>query len=458
MAEFKADYTENVRDFSHLVRAEESFDLIRRRLAVGVGEMTLFYIDGFVKDDTLQRLMQYFLDRGTVTETAEEYAARAVPYVEVDVVADPLAAANLLLSGAAVVFATSFGKEALVIDARTYPARQTQEPDNDRVMAGAHDGFVETLIFNTALIRRRIRDTRLTVRHVGVGRGGKSDVCLLYLDGVADSRTVRNLEERLSRLRPDALCMGIQSLEESLIKRRWYNPFPKVRRLERPDAAAAEIMEGKILVLCDTSPQAMVLPTSFLDFLEETDDYYFPPLTGTYLRLLRIVVFFVAPLIPSLWYLALTAGENLPPALAFLIPEDGGALPILLQLYLAEIAIDALKLASMNAPSLLSHSLSVIGGLILGDFAVAVGWFCPDVIFYTAVVSVAGFSQRSHELTYAMKFTRMALLGATALFGWVGFLSGVAVFPLLLVTNVTVFPRSYLRWHALLPRRPKKNA
>ena len=445
MADFRADYTENVRDFSRLVRAEESFDLIRRRLAPGVGDLTL---------------MQYFLDRGSVTETAGEFAARAVPYVEVDVVTDGTAAANLLLSGAAVVFATSFGREALVIDARTYPARQTQEPDNDRVMAGAHDGFVETLIFNTALIRRRIRDRRLTVRHVGVGAdgGGKSDVCLLYLDGVADAAEVRRLEERLSRLRPDALCMGSQSLEECLIQRRWYNPFPKVRRLERPDAAAAELMEGKIVLLCDTSPQAMILPTSFFDFLEETDDYYFPPLTGTYLRLLRILVFLAAPLIPALWVLALGMGEALPPALAFLVPKDRGALPILLQLYLAEFAIDALKLASMNAPSLLSHSLSVIGGLILGDFAVEVGWFCPDVIFYMAVVAVAGFAQRSPELTYAMKFVRMVLLALAALFGWAGFALGLLLFPLFLSTNATVLPHRYLRLRPLLPRRPKKNA
>ena len=458
MAEFRGEYTENVQAFSRLVRAEESFDLIRRRLSLGVGEMTLFYIDGFVKDDTVQKLMQYFLDRGAVTEGAEEFAARAVPYVEVDVVKDDGAAANLLLSGAAVVFATSFGKSALVIDARTYPARQTAEPDNDRVMSGAHDGFVETLIFNTALIRRRIRDRRLTVRYVGVGEGAKSDVCLLYLDGVADAAAVSTLTRNLEKVRADALCMGAQSLEECLVRRRWYNPFPKVRKLERPDAAAAEIMEGKILLLCDTSPQAMVLPTSFLDFLEETDDYYFPPVTGTYLRFLRILVFFAAPLIPALWVLALGMGEALPSALAFLIPEEVGALPILLQIYLAEIAIDALKLASMNAPSLLSHSLSVIGGLILGDFAVEVGWFCPDVIFYMAVVAVAGFAQRSHELTYAMKFYRMALLGVTALFGVWGFVLGVLALPLLLATNSSVLPHRYLRLRPLLPRKPKKTS
>jgi stage V sporulation protein AF len=173
---------------------------------------------------------------------------------------------------------------------------------------------------------------------------------------------------------------------------------------------------------------------------------------------LRILVFLAAPLIPALWVLALGMGEALPPALAFLVPKDTGALPILLQLYLAEFAIDALKLASMNAPSLLSNSLSVIGGLILGDFAVEVGWFCPDVIFYMAVVAVAGFAQRSPELTYAMKFVRMALLALSALFGWAGFALGLLLFPLFLSTNATVLPHRYLRLRPLLPRRPKKNA
>lgn len=440
-----ANYRENVEAFSRHLRVDENFDLIRRTLRVGTGELTLFYVDGFTKDGILQKLMQYFLGLDGVNGTAGDFAESNVPYVEVETSGDFSHLSLMVLSGAAVMFGTSFGAEGIVIDSRTYPARSTEEPDTDRVMAGAHDGFVETLIYNTALIRRRIRDPRLTMHYVSIGGGSRTDLAVCYLSGKADEEYVRRLVNKLASLHPESLTMGSRSLEECLIRRRWYNPFPKIRRLERPDAAAAEVMEGRVLIICDTSPQVMVLPTSIFDFLQETDDYYFPPLTGCYLRVIRHGIFWLSLLLTPLWYLALQAGTALPPALHFLLPEQPGTIPILLQLYLAEFAIDGLKLASMNTPNMLSNSLSVIGGLILGDFAVTVGWFCPEVIFYMAVVVVAGFTQRSYELTYAFKFFRMVLLGFCALWGWWGFGAGLLLIFLLLVSNKTVNGRhSYL--------------
>ena len=450
MAEFRGEYTENVQAFSRLVRAEESFDLIRRRLSLGVGEMTLFYIDGFVKDDTVQKLMQYFLDRGSVTEGAEEFAARAVPYVEVDVVKDDGAAANLLLSGAAVVFATSFGKSALVIDARTYPARQTAEPDNDRVMSGAHDGFVETLIFNTALIRRRIRNPALTMSYVSVGCSSRTDIAICYMEDRADKDLVDRVKSKLKAVQTDALAMGHESLAEVLIKKRWYNPFPKIRYTERPDTAAAQLMEGSVLVICDTSPQVMILPTSIFDFMQETNDFYFPPLTGTYIRIVRHVVFWLTLVLTPTWYLLIMHPELLPNWLSFIIPTETGRIPIIAQLLLVEFMIDGLRMASLNTPSMLSNSLSVVGGLILGDFAVDIGWLIPEVILYMAFVAIANFTQRSYELGYAFKFMRMGLLILTAIGGIWGYGAGLAGILLLLLTNVTVTgKRSYL--YPLIP-------
>ena len=431
-------YEAMVAKMDEKLRVEKSFDLIKRVLRVGTEEVTLYYIDGFIKDGVMTRLMQHFLSLKEMPKGAKAFCREQVPYVEVDTTESEEQMVLMVLSGAAVVLGSTFGREGVVIDARTYPARETTEPENDRVMQGARDGFVETLIFNTALIRRRIRDPRLTMHYTNLGGSSKTDVVVCYMDGVADPDYVKVIKKRLGEIRPKSLTMGLQSLAEMLVPRRWYNPFPKIRVTERPDAAAAQLMEGSVLILCDTAPQVMILPTSIFDFFQETGDFYFPPVTGTYLRLLRMVIFVLSFLVSPTWYLLIQNPGWLPESMQFIIPTEPGAMPLLLQLFLVEFAIDGLKLASMNTPNLLSNSLSVIGGLILGDFAVSVGWLSPDVIFYMAIVAIAGFSQQSHELSYAVKFLRLICLGLTALFGVWGYGIGVALFPILVASNRTL--------------------
>lgn len=447
-------YSENVSAFRRSLRVEENFDVIERRLLIGPDEMTLFYIDGFVKDGVMQRMMQYFLGLpglcGDADDPCRRFADAHVPYVEVDRSRDAAHLRMMVLSGAVVMLGSTFGAEGIVIDARTYPARETQEPENDRVMQGARDGFVETLVFNTALIRRRIRDPALTMQYLTVGGPSQTDVVVCYMQGRADDGYVAAVTKRLRDLAPTHITMGTESLAESLIRRRWYNPFPKIRTLERPDAAAAELLEGRVLILCDTTPQVMVLPTSIFDFMQESDDFCFPPLTGCYLRLVRHAVFWLSLVITPLWFLAIQHPDALPPALLFLLPVKEAEIPILLQLFLTELAIDGLKLASMNTPDMLAGSLSVIGGLILSDFAVQVGWLTPEVILYMSFAAIANFTQQNHELGYAFKFMRMILLGLVAIFDVWGFVAGLVLFFILLATNKTVNGRrSYL--YPLIP-------
>jgi len=445
-------YEENLEYFKKIFRPGENFDLICREVKVAGRDAAFFYIDGFTKDEVMQKLLQYFIDMKGMEKTptpARAFASR-LPYVEVDVVDDCDQLITMVLSGASVMLSEYFGGEAVVIDSRTYPARMTEEPNDDRVMQGAHDGFVETLIFNTALIRRRIRDPRLSMRYFNLGGASRTDVVLCYMEGKADSKYVRWLEGKLKSIHPESLTLGMQSLAECLIPRRWWNPLPKARYLGRPDAAAAELFEGRVLLLCDTAPQVMVLPVSIFDFMQETDDFYLPPITGCYMRLLRHFIFTLALFFLPTWYLLQEYAYLLPAWLAVLVPKDVGALPLLLQLYLAEIAVDGLKLASMNTPDMLTNSLSVIGGLILGEFAVTIGWLSPDVIFYIALVAIAGFSQQNHELGYAFKFLRMIWLAVTAIFGLWGYLAFIPVPVILLVTNKTLSAgRSYL--YPLIP-------
>ena len=446
MDRFSNDYKSNIEYMDKVLYVNENFDILKKTLTVGKDELTFYYIDGFINDGMLSKIMIYLVslksllpeNKDKSISAAELFVRSHMPYVETSITDKTELAIQMLMSGAAVAFGSTLGPEAVIVDARTYPARETGEPDGDKVMRGARDGFVETLIFNTALIRRRIRNPALTMSYVTVGESSKSDIIICYMKDRADLEYVENLKRKLKGIKTDSLTLGHESLAECLIRKKWYNPFPKIRYTERPDSAAAQLLEGSVLILCDNSPEVMVLPSSIFDFMQETNDFYFSPLTGTYIRILRHLIFWMTLFMIPLWLLLINHEWMIPEWLSFIIPKDRGRLPVFVQILLAEFVIDGLRMASLNTPNMLSNSLSVVGGLILGDFAVSIGWLIPEVILYMAFVAIANFTQRSYELGYAFKFLRIMLTILTAIFGLWGFLGGCALIIILLATNKTV--------------------
>ena len=208
-------------------------------------------------------------------DTAEQFALRFITYVEVAHSPDPDGVVAGVLSGQLALMMDGF-TEAILMDLRTYPVRGVEEPEDDRVLRGSRDGFVETLVFNTALLRRRVRDPSLTMELFSIGTRSKTDVVVSYLSNRVDRKKLERLRKRLKAADVTALTMSQESLAEVLIDRGWYNPFPKIRYTERPDAASACVMEGSILILVDNTPSVMILPTSIFDFFQESNDFYFP--------------------------------------------------------------------------------------------------------------------------------------------------------------------------------------
>lgn len=450
MQKFSENYKDNAELIDKKLRVKDSFDVLRKDLRIGDGELTLFFIDGFTKDTVMQKLMMHFISLKTVSGDARTYMTQNLPYIETDVTDKIDTAITAVLSGCTLMLGSSFGSQAIIVDTRTYPARETSEPEGDRVMRGSRDGFVETLIFNTALIRRRIRNPQLTMQYFSVGRDSRTDVVMCYMADRADMKYVKSLEKKLQSIDTDSLVIGHESLKECLIRTKWYNPFPKIRTTERPDVASAQLLEGSVVIVIDNSPEVMVLPSTIFDFMQESNDFYFPPLTGTYIRIVRYLVFFLTLIITPAWYLMTRYPDLVPSFLQFAMPEDSGKLPIFVQLLLVEFIVDALRLASLNTPNMLNNSLSVVGGLILGDFAVDVGWLIPEVIVYMAFVAIANFTQRSYELGYAIKFLRIFILILTAIFGFWGFCAGFIISIVLVATNSTVNgKRNYL--YPLIP-------
>ena len=448
------NYYENVALFDKTFAIKTNFDMLSKKVVLDGGELTLYFIDGFAKDTVLQKLMMHILSMKKVSKSAKDFMEQGLPYIETDVTDDVDRMIFTVMSGGTLIIGSSFGSQAILVDSRTYPARETAEPEGDRVMRGSRDGFVETLIFNTALIRRRIRNPALSMKYFKIGQDSGSDVVVCYMSDRADMKYVDWLSKKLSAIKTDSLTMGHESLKECLIRQKWYNPFPKIRTTERPDAAVSQLLEGSVLIIIDNSPQVMVLPSTIFDFMQESNDYYFPPLTGTYIRMVRYVVFFLTLVLTPTWLLLLEHPDFIPEWLNFIVPREMGRLPILVQLLLVEFIIDALRLASLNTPNMLNNSLSVVGGLILGDFAVSIGWLIPEVILYMAFAAIANFTQRSYELGYAIKFMRILLLILTSLFGIWGYAGGLLLIIVLLATNSTVNGRrNYL--YPLIPFKPK---
>ena len=451
------NFIEFVNELDIALKPELSFDLIKRELVIAEKTAYLYFIDGFIKDEVFEKMIEFFFKQTPETLSSisnmEEFSKARMPYVEVDYTYSTKTAITAVLSGPAVLIIDGI-EGALIIDTRTYPVRGIEEPQKDKSLRGSRDGFVETLIFNTAMIRRRIRTENLRMEYYQIGNRSKVDVAISYIDGLINPKQLKVLKERISKIKINGISMTQQAFCEALIPSSFVNPFPKFKFTERPDFASASILDGKIAVIIDNSPAVMILPNSFADFFRDVDDYYFMPIVGTYTRIIRMLISLLTVIIIPLYLLAANNPQYLPEWLKFILPEDSGAIPLFLQLLLLEFIVDGLQLASLNTPDNLSNSLGIIGGLLLSEFAINAGWVVAESILFIAFVTIAGFTQPSFEMGYAMKFERVFLLIAVQLFGLWGFLGGVVLLVIFMVSMRTITGHDYL--FPLIPLNFKK--
>lgn len=443
--DIKKDIYSNIKYYNELFSVNNNFDILYRTFYIGDKLACIYFIDGFTKDDLLERIMEFFygIEGKDIPINAHDMSKWRIPYGETDLLKDEKSIIKNLLSGVVILFIEGYDT-AFGIDCRQYPARSVTEPEKNKSMRGSRDGFVETLVFNTALIRRRIRDTELRMEMLQAGETSKTDIVLCYMGNRVDKNLYKKIKKKIQDINVDSLTMNQESLAECLYKGRWINPFPKFKYTERPDATAAAILEGNIAILVDNSPSAMILPASVFDIIEEADDYYFPPITGTYLRLARLLINIIAVLITPTWLLMVSNTNFMPEWLMFTLPKEVVNIPLIWQFLILELAIDGLRLAALNTPSMLSTPLSVIAALVIGDFAVSSGWFNQEAMLYMAFVSLANYTQPNFEFGYAMKFMRIIMLLLTAWFGIIGYLIGIIFTALSLICNKTIAGTSYI--------------
>ena len=438
-----------------LLGVGRSFDMVSRELYVGGRRAKMWVVNGYAKDMLLERAVEKLQEVETLDGISgvDELLRRYITVCDAGTSRDRMQAVTDVFAGKTLLIIDGFSG-GILLDAKTFPTRSVQEPDAGKVLRGSHDGFVESIMENAALLRRRIRDPALTLERIRLGGRSQCDVALCYMEGRADAKTLSQLREKLRRIDLRSVSMSQETIAEAIAPKQWYNPFPKVRYTERPDVATASVVEGDILVLIDNTPVVMLLPVSLLRFNEEINDYYFPPLIGSYLQIVRMVVLLLTVFVTPVWYLLVKNPDTLHESLHFLLIQDEYFVPLIIQLLLVELIIDVLKLASLNTPDVLSNSFSMIGALILGDFAVQARWLVPEVLVYMAFVAIANYAQHSYEMGYATKLCRILLLILVWLFDLWGFLAGVAGMLTLMATVKPLVGKGYL--YPLIPFDGKK--
>lgn len=453
----KNSYEEFLYAMRTMLPLDETFDLIERPVLIGGHRASFYYLSGMLKDDILQEMISDLLrqtpEMMEPCMEAGDFIRQKLSYVTANLEKTPQNMAHAVLSGQTLMLVEPY-EDAIVIDLRTYPVRAIGEPEKEKSLRGAKDGFVETLLFNVNLIRRRVRDPRLVFQMHNVGAISKTDVCIVYMKGIAPDDQVKLVAQKIDEINRKTLTVGDQSLIEALTKKDWWNPFPRVRYTQRPDVVSAHLTEGKFAILVDNSPTAILMPAGIFDYMSDVDDYYFPVMTGNYFRLIRMLNMLVILFLPPVFLLIADGKIKVPEGLTFLIPEPGYAVPIFWQFLLLEFAIDGLKLASLNTPSSLGMSLSVIGALILGQFSIDSGWLIPQTILCMATVALASFSQPGIELGYAIKFMRMSILILSHLLGLWGLAAALILDVIVMASTRTLTGNPYLS--PLIPFQWKK--
>ena len=428
----------NLEELEKALATDTNFDIIVRKLEYAGREIALFFIDGLVNDDSMIEILRglALAEKADIRfNTFHKVFHRYIHYTEVTEVDAYEEIVNQVLSGQLAMLIDG-ENQAIMIDVRTYPARGPEEPDLEKVVRGSRDGFTETLVYNTALIRRRLRDPKLRIEILTVGTRTKSDIVVCYIEDIANPDLVDTVKQNIRDVKIDGVTMAERSLEELITPGSAWNPFPKVRFTERPDVAAAHLLEGHVVVMVDTSPSAIVLPATYFHHLQHAEEFRQSPASGLFIRWVRFFGVFVSIFILPLWLLVSLQPQILPEQLAFIGPEEVGRVPLFAQFVLAEIAIEMIRLATIHTPSPIATAMGIIAAILIGDIAIQIGLFAPEVILYAAIAAIGTFMTPSQELAMANRLVRLFLLVLVGLFQLPGLIIGTLfVFGYLAVTR-----------------------
>lgn len=422
-------YQKNVDYINRELGVPDCFDIVLREMSIGGKRVAIYSVNGMVDSNVVSYILGVLvnLERSDlIVNSLEKLVKGSIVNLQVSEVSTMDKVFYFILSGPMAIFVEGQDK-AIIVDVRAYPARQPQEPDIERVTRGSRDGFTETLVVNTALIRRRLRDPKLRMKLVQVGGRSKTDVCIAYIEDITNLEMVNKLHKDIQAIKIDGIPMAEKSVEEFILGSKFWNPYPRVRYTERPDVAAIHLLEGYVIIIVDTSPSVMIAPSTFWSHVQHAEEYRQEPIVGAYLRWVRFAGIFAALFLLPLWLGAALNPQLLPDWLQFIGVTKPAKVSLLVQVLVAEIGVDLLRLGTIHTPGPLGTALGLIAAFMLGDIAVKVGLFTPEVVMYIAIAAVGTFATPSYELGLANRLSRLFLILMTGLFNFIGFWIGAAM-------------------------------
>lgn len=448
------------KDLSHLeemmkerVGLGTSFDLGVRKLKIIRKNVHLYYVNGLCDTSFITGILM-FLTRLNDTERntirVKEIVENRIVNQSVQKVKTIDEMVDQVLSGLVAILVEG-EEEAFIVDVRHYPGRQPEEPDTEKVVRGSRDGYVENIIMNTALTRRRIRDERLRFELLKIGERSKTDVAIGYIKDVANPDLVNVIRQELENINIDGLPMADKIVEEFLLKQ-GYTPYPLVRYTERADIASAHLLEGHAMIIVDTSPSVILTPATFFHHVQHAEEYREAAAVGTFVRWTRFIGIFISIFLLPLWYLCVKDPSLLPDQIDYIGPHKKSHIPVVVQLFLADMGIEFFRIAAIHTPTPLSTAMGLIAAVMIGEIAVEVGLFVPEVILYVSVAAIGTFTTPSYELSIANTLARMFLLIMVVLFKVPGFVIGSTVF-LIYLASIRSLNTPYL-W-PFIPFNPK---
>ncbi|MCU6710772.1 spore germination protein [Paenibacillus sp. J5C_2022] len=416
-----------------------SSDIVIREVGIGKsGEqrMAIIYTDGLAdKDAVASFIMESSMLDIEQTDTAERLSesGSALQFLqdstltigEVKPIADFDGLLHSLLSGEAIILLDGYA-EGIAAGTRGWKDRGVSEPAAESVIRGPRESFSETLRTNTALLRRKIKDPNLWLETRQIGRVTKTDVSVMFINGIANDGVVEEVRSRLDRIDIDAILES--GYIEELIQDKTYTPFPTVYNSERPDVIAAELLEGKVAILVDGTPFVLIVPALFVSFLHAAEDYYHRADISTLVRILRYLGVFIALFGPSL-YVAITTyhQEMLPTQLLISLAaqREGIPFPAFIEAIMMEVSFEILREAGLRMPRSIGSAVSIVGTLVIGQAAVEAGIVSAAMVIVVATTAIASFVFPAYSLANTIRMLRFPLMGLAVSFGLFGIIVGV---------------------------------
>ena len=436
MSKVKTPVTTDIKENKKVLKQilSQCDDVKFREMRIGEHRKTeclIVYIEVNVSNMMLEksalgRLIAYLelLPEEKIPKALEDNAAGlsdAVPFQTME------EAAFGVLIGDAILLVDGFAG-ALKIPDQGYPRMSLQAADTEKVIRGSNESFADSEKTNTALIRKRIRSTRLKVQEIRIGIRSHTNVAIVYMEDLADEKLIKETKRRLTEYEIDGVLDS--GVVEQLAEEKWYSPFPQFQSTRRPDRAAMSILEGKVVILVDNSPIALLLPTDVNSFLKTTDDYYNRFQMATFARLLRYASAFFALTLPGL-YIAMTNFHTqilpTPLLLSFWEARMGVPFPAALEVLLMELSFELLREAGVRLPGTMGNTIGIVGGLIIGQAAVEANLVSPIVVIVVAFTALCSFAISNEEFAFSFRILKFLIIGLSAWMGYFGFLIGIYV-------------------------------